>query len=448
MFRGQEVMGVRGESVLNKDLLLLSQKVTPGGIHSQRRQVDPPLSLVRAKGPHVWDSSGKQYIDFHAAFGAIILGHGDSRVVEGVRRGLEAVDLVGVGVTPAEVELSERLVAAVPCFDQVLLCNSGSEATLHAVRLARAVTGRSHVIKFQGAYHGTHDYLLRNSFPACLREAGAADPDPQAGVFASATEATLVCRYNDLESVRTVVDAYRERVCAIVVEPYGHNIGGAAPVPGFLEGLRTISSDIGALLVFDEVITGIRHGLGGYQAVSSVTPDVATLAKALGNGLPIGAIGGRREYMRRFNTDVAGDVLYSGTFNGGGGPVGAALGVIDALLDGTAYKHMASLAMRMREGLEGICKDAGVAAHISGFGGVFHTCFGPGPIKSQEDVSRNDLKLYQEFRRQMLARGVLDSGNPQTMRSAVSASHTAADIDTALEAARESLRAAVRVLGR
>jgi glutamate-1-semialdehyde 2,1-aminomutase len=142
----------------NNDLFQRSLKVTPGGIHSQRRQMSQPLSLVRAKGPHVWDSTGKQYIDLHAAYGAIILGHGDPDVIARVSRGLETLDLVGVGVTPAEVELSERLVDEVPCFEQVLLCNTGSEGTLHAVRLARAVTGRSRVLKFQGAYHGTHDY--------------------------------------------------------------------------------------------------------------------------------------------------------------------------------------------------------------------------------------------------------------------------------------------------
>jgi glutamate-1-semialdehyde 2,1-aminomutase len=361
---------------------------------------------------------------------------------------MEAVDLVGVGVTPGEVELSERLVAEVPCFDQVLLCNSGSEATLHAVRLARAVTGRWRVLKFQGCYHGTHDYLLSNAFPACLKEPGAVDPDPQAGVLPSATECTLVCRYNDLDSVRIVTEAYRNEICAIFVEPYAHNIGGAAPMPGFLEGLRRISREIGALLVFDEVITGIRHGLGGYQALSGITPDVATMAKALGNGLPIGAIGGKRDYMQHFNTDTAGDVLYSGTFNGGGGPVGAALATIDALADGSAYRHIAVLGARMRQGLQGIFRDAGLTAHVSGLGGVFHTFFAAGPVRNQEDISRNDVTLFTEFRRQMLLHGVLDNANTQAMRSCVSVCHTEADIDNALEAARKSVKAALLVLRR
>lgn len=430
------------------ELMQRSRKVSPGGIHSQRRQMSDPLSLVRAKGSRVWDSRGKQYVDFHCAYGAILLGHGVPELIARVSRGLETLDLVGVGVTPAEVELSERLVSEVPCFDQVLLCNTGSEATLHAVRLARAVTGRSRVLKFQGAYHGTHDYLLRNSFPACLRHADLEDPDPQAGILAAATEATLVCRYNDLESVDTVTENHAGEIAAIFVEPYAHNIGGAAPEPGFLEGLRKISDRIGALLVFDEVITGIRHSLGGYQALSGVTPDIATLAKALGNGLPIAAIGGKREYMQRFNTNLVGDVLYSGTFNGGGGPVAAALATIDALSDGKAHQRMASLGARMRQGLQAICNEAGVVAHVSGLGSVYHIFFAPGAVRNQEDIARNDVQLYTEFRRQMLMRGILESPNTQSLRSYITASHTEADIDSALQAARDSLQAARRALDR
>jgi glutamate-1-semialdehyde 2,1-aminomutase len=219
-------------------------------------------------------------------------------------------------------------------------------------------------------------------------------------------------------------------------------------MPGFLEGLRQISDKIGALLIFDEVITGIRHSLGGYQAISGVIPDIAVLAKALGNGLPIAAIGGKREFMQRFNTNRDGDVLYSGTFNGGGGPVGAALATIEALSDGSAHQRMASLGARMRQGLKGICDEAGVVANVSGFGSVYHIFFARGSVKSQEDIARNDVELYTEFRHQMLMRGVLESPNTQSLRSYISASHTGADIDRALAAARESLKAALRALRR
>jgi glutamate-1-semialdehyde 2,1-aminomutase len=417
--------------------------VTPGGIHSQRRQTEPPLTLVRASGSRVWDTNGKEYIDFHNAYGCIVLGHGDERLADNVAAAIKRLDLVGMGVTPAEVELSEKLVANVPCYDQVLLCNTGSEATLHAVRIARGTTGRQRVLKFQGAYHGTHDFLLSNHFAASLT-GGGTEPDPQAGVLPAAVEATLVCRYNDLDSVRTVVADYGDEIAAIVVEPYAHNIGGAAPLPGFLEGLRAIADEIGALLVFDEVITGIRHGLGGFQRACGVTPDVSTLAKALGNGQPIGAIGGRRRYMERFNTNTDGDVLYSGTFNGGGGPVAAALTTIERLAEPGAYERLTAMGDRMRSGLLEIFTDAGLDASTSGFGSVFHIMLGAGgPVVSQEDVSRNPIELYSEFRRQMLSRGILDAPETQGMRSYVNLSHTDDDIDTALAAAEVSIKAAL-----
>ncbi len=425
-----------------------SRRVSPGGIHSQRRQTDPPLCLTRAKGGRVWDSAGRQYVDFHNAYGCIVLGHGDARVNAAVGAALDELDLVGLGVTPAEVELAETLVSNVPCFEQVLLCNTGSEATLHAVRLARAVTGRSRVVKFQGAYHGTHDYLLSNSLAPSLR-GGGPNPDPQAGVFAAAVDATIVCRYNDLESVRTVAGEHPDEIAAIVVEPYGHNIGGAAPLPGFLEGLRLIADQVGAVLVFDEVITGIRHGLGGYQELSGVTPDVSTLAKALGNGLPIAAIGGRQDYMEQFNTSPSGQVLYSGTFNGGGGPVAAALATIEALSAPGSYERLADVGHRMRRGLRQIFADHEVTAQVTGIGSVFHLFFaGEGPVVSQEDVARNDTALYVEFRRQMMANGVLDTPETQGMRSYASLGHSDEDIDLALDAAAVSIKAALETVGR
>jgi glutamate-1-semialdehyde 2,1-aminomutase len=425
------------------DYIRRSELVTPGGIHSQRRQTDPPLCLVRAEGSHVWEASGKEYIDFHNAYGCMVLGHGNPRLIENVAAALRRLDLVGLGVTPAEVELSEKLVENVPCFEQVLLCNTGSEATLHAVRLARGVTGRKYVLKFQGAYHGTHDYLLSNELAPSLT-GGGSNPDPQAGVFPQAVGATLVSRYNDLDALATVVAEHGQEIAAIFVEPYAHNVGGAAPQPGFLEGLRRTADEIGALLVFDEVITGIRHGLGGYQAVSGVMPDLTTLAKALGNGLPIAAIGGRRQYMEHFNTSATGDVLYSGTFNGGGGPVAAALTTIELLSEDGAYEHMAAIGERMRAGLREIFAAHDVTASVSGIGSVFHILIGPGgPVVSQEDVSRNDVAVYSEFRRQMLSRGVLDTPETQAMRSYVSLAHTDEDVEHALSAAEASVQAAI-----
>ncbi len=426
-----------------EDMIRRSAQVTPGGIHSQRRQTEPALCLVRATGSHVWDAAGTEYVDFHNAYGCMILGHGDPRVAERVRTALLQLDLVGIGVTPAEVELSERLVASVPCFEQVLLCNSGSEATLHAVRLARGATGRRRVLKFQGAYHGTHDYLLSNRLARGLATNGP-QPEPPAGVLPEAIDATLVCRYNDLDSVAAVTADYGDEIAAIVVEPYGHNFGGAAPLPGFLEGLRETADRIGAVLVFDEVITGIRHGLGGYQAVAGVTPDLTTLAKALANGLPIAAVGGKRSLLEHFNTNPAGDVLYSGTFNGGGGPVAAALATLDILSEPGAYEHLMTIGDRLRNGLAAVFASHGVAASVTGYGSVFHVLFDAGgPARSYDDVARNDVAMYASYRSEMLAAGVLDAPETQALRSYVSLAHTEADVEFTLAAADSSIAAAL-----
>lgn len=423
-------------------------QVTPGGVHSQRRQTNPPLAVASARGPYVWDSDGRKYIDFQAAYGCTIIGHGDRRIAEAIFRGYQEVDLTGVGVTAGEVELAERLVEHVPSMEQVLLCNTGSEATMHAVRLARGVTGRTKVVKFQGAYHGTHDYLLSNDLAPELNLEGGDDPDPQLGVLPAAVAETIVCRYNDLDSVSTIFDAYGDEVAAVFVEPYAHNIGGAAPQPGFLEGLRTVCDARGALLVFDEVITGIRHGLGGYQAIAGVTPDLTTMAKALANGVPVGAMGGRAEFMTAFNTGESGKVLYSGTFNGNGPAVRAALTTMDILSEPGAYEHIAKLGDRMRAGLETIFARAGVEAWFGGLNGVFHTMVGPGPVTCQDDLAKQDETLYFEYRRQMLLNGVLDSPNAQAMRSHITLSHSDTDIDNALAAAEKSITDALRAVGR
>lgn len=429
----------------SKELLAHASRVAPGGVNSCRRMTQPPLCLSGGRGATVTDVDGREYLDYHAAYGAIVLGHAHPHVVERVTKAIRGDDLAGVGTTPGEVLLAERLVEHVPSFDQVLLCNSGSEATMHAVRLARAVTGRERILKFQGCYHGFHDYLLRNSLDPCVDGRGdALDPDVSVGILQAAHDATVVCRYNDLESVRRAFAAYAGQIAAVVVEPFGHNLPGVAPVAGFLEGLRSIADEDRALLVFDEVIAGIRHGLGGYQAVCGVTPDLCTLAKALGNGFPIGAVGGRRALMEQYNTHPDGRVFFAGTYNGGAAAVAAALATLDTLAEPGAYEHLFRLGARMREGLARIFEEQGLDFHVGGFGSLFQVCFAPPPIRSFDDARRHDSELFLEYRRQMLSRGVLESMNVNAMRSHVSLSHTDADVERTLEASSEAISEALR----
>jgi glutamate-1-semialdehyde 2,1-aminomutase len=421
-------------------LLDEAARVIPGGVNTCRRRSEPRLCFARGAGAHLWDLDGREYIDYHAAYGAVFLGHSHPAVCARVAEAMRDTVLFGVGVTEAEVELARKIAEHVPSVEQSVVCNSGSEATYHAIRLARGVTGRELIVKFQGCYDGFHDYVLRNvlSAPGAV---GRRDPH-SAGMLAAAVDATLVCRFNDLADVEDEFAAHPDRIAAVIVEPVAHNSPGLLPLPGFLEGLRALCDREGALLIFDEVITGFRHHIGGYQAVCGVLPDLTTLGKAIGNGFPIAALGGPARYLERFTTNPDGDVHYGGTYNGNAVGVEAALATIAELEDGSVHEHVFRLGARMRSGLEEIAARAGVPAVVGGFGSLFVLCFMEGPLRSYEDVLRNDTELFLRYRRELVARGVFEM--PESLgRSHISAAHTDDDIDRSLEAAEEALRAAL-----
>jgi glutamate-1-semialdehyde 2,1-aminomutase len=426
-------------------LLETAAEVIPGGVNTCRRRSEPRLCFRRGAGAYLEDLDGNRFLDYHAAYGAIFLGHSHPAVTARVAQAIEQTVLFGVGVTEAEVALARKIAHHVPSVEQVVACNSGSEATYHAIRLARGVTGRQKLIKFQGCYDGFHDYVLRNVLSRPER-VGRRDPH-SAGMLEAAVDATLVCRYNDLDDVRATLERHGEDVAAIIVEPVAHNSPGLLPRPGFLEGLRTLCDDTGALLIFDEVITGFRHHIGGYQAICGVHPDLTTLGKAIANGFPLAAIGGRREHMERFNTTAGGDVHFGGTYNGNAVAVEAGLATIEHLEDGRVHERVFALGERMRRGLREVAARVGVPAVVGGFGSLFVLCFMDGPLETYEDVLRNDDALFGRYRRELIKRGVFEM--PESLgRSHIGASHTADDIDRSLTAAEEALRAAVDALAR
>jgi glutamate-1-semialdehyde 2,1-aminomutase len=426
-------------------LLEAAAEVIPGGVNTCRRRSEPRLCFRRGAGAYLEDLDGRRFIDYHAAYGAIFLGHSHPVVNRRVARAIEQTVLFGVGVTEAEVALARKLVEHIPSVEQAVVCNSGSEATYHAIRLARGVTGRQKIVKFQGCYNGFHDYVLRNVLSRPER-VGRRDPH-SAGMLEAAIDATLVCRYNDLEDVRATLERHAEDVAAIMVEPVAHNSPGLKPRPGFLEGLRALCDATGALLVFDEVITGFRHDLGGYQKLAGVNPDLTTLGKAIANGFPLAAIGGRREHLERFTTTAHGDVHFGGTYNGNAAAVEAGLATIEQLEDGRVHEHVFALGERMRSGLAEVADRIGVPAVVGGFGSLFVLCFMDGPLEAYEDALRNDEALFGRYRRELIARGVFEM--PESLgRSHISAAHTADDVDRSLEAAEEALRAAVDALAR
>ncbi|ACZ42871.1 aminotransferase class-III [Thermobaculum terrenum ATCC BAA-798] len=406
----------------------------PGGVNSNNRALPWPMAIVRAEGAYFYDADGNRYLDYHAAFGPIILGHNHPAVNAAVREAMERVDLVGTAVTDLEVLLAEKISEHVPSAEMVALCNSGSEATYLAIRLARAVTGRPSIVKFQGTYHGWHDAVAMNVISPPER-IGRKDPLSQ-GMLQEEIDHTFVLPFNNLEAVGELMDSRSDEIAAVIVEVIPHNIGCVMPKEGFLEGLRTITHANGSLLIFDEVVTGFRHDLGGYQRICGVTPDLSTFAKAMANGYPIAALVGKAEYMERLAP--GGGVFFAGTFNGTPSSVAAALATIRELEVGGVHEHCFQLAEMAANGLQEIASELGIVMTVARFGSVFVPYFMEGPIESYEDLLRNDTERDIWFRRSMCEHGVFML--PTALkRNHVGAAHTEADIAMTLEIARQVL---------
>jgi glutamate-1-semialdehyde 2,1-aminomutase len=413
------------------DLAARAAAVIPGGVNSGQRRVPglEDLVVTATSGATFTDAEGRTYTDYHAAFGPPLLGHNDPDVDAAVAATARSVGLMGVGVTPVEIELAERLCELVPSIERVLLTETGSEATFHAIRVARAATGRRHVIKFQGCYHGWHDAVAMNviSLP---ENVGRRDPLSK-GVLPEVTEATIVCRFNDADDVERALTDHD--VAAIILEPIPHNIGAVLPVEGFLERLRELATKHGTVLIFDEVITGFRHALGGYQSIAGVTPDLTTLGKAMGNGWPISALGGSAELMDMFSTTPGRPAFFAGTFNGHPPTAAAALATIEKLQREPVHEHVFALGERTRRGLEELYGRLGIPAVVSGFGSVFLTYFLEGPVRSYDDLLENDVELFVGYRRELMKQGVFEL--PLNLkRSHFSYAHTDTDVDRLLEA--------------
>lgn len=413
----------------------------PGGVNTGMRALEPALAFARAQGQYLWDADGKKYLDFHAAFGPTLLGHADPEVGEAVARATETLDLVGVGVSEIETALAEKVVYHVPSAEKVLFCNSGSEATFHAIRLARAVTGRRVLVKFQGCYHGWHDYIAANVISA-PDKVGQMDPI-SAGMPSQALEELVVLPFNDPAAFEEAARTIGDRLAAVILEPIIHTIGCVVATEEFLATLRRVTRELGAVLIFDEVVTGFRHHLGGYQAISGVTPDLTTMGKAIANGYPLAAVAGRAELMDRFNTRIGGDVMFGGTFNGHPMAMAAAMATIERLEDSSIHRKLYRLGERMRAGLVDINQRLGLEAQPTSFGSVFVNYFTPMPVRSFDDALKNDAERYVRFHLGMIDRGFFML--PLNLkRNHISAAHTDEDIDRALEAAEDTLRELVR----
>ena len=419
----------------SEELFARAQRVIPGGVNSPVRAFkavggSPPF-IVWGEGARVRDADGRTYIDYLASWGPLILGHTHPEVVQAVR----AAALLGTSYgapCPAEVELAERVNRLVPSMEKVRFVSSGTEAAMSALRLARGFTGRNKILKFEGCYHGHADSLLvaAGSGVATLGIPGSPGVPP--GTVAD----TLTAPYNDVRAVEEVASVHGRDLAAIIVEPVAGNMGCVPPASGYLESLREITRRAGALLVFDEVITGFRLGLGGAQAHYRITPDLTCLGKIIGGGLPVGAYGGRADIMGRVAPE--GPVYQAGTLSGNPLAMAAGCAALDALQAPGVYPRLAALTSRLTDGLASAAKAASVEVTINRVASMFTMFFCRGPVTDYASAKASDTARFARFFHGMLRRGVYLP--PAQFEAAfVSLAHTELDVDNTLRAAREAL---------
>lgn len=428
----------------SRELFERASRVLPGGVLSPVRGVgafDPyPIYMTRGEGAYLFDVDGNRYIDLVLGLGPIILGHNDPAVVAAVSEQIRQGSLFAT-CTPLEVEVAERICRMAPGIDMVRFTNSGTESTMHAMRLARGFTGRSKILKFEGHFHGNHDQVLLNINPPFRSDGEAIEPFPVGRGIPPAHYSTMILApWNDIEAVAEAIERHRDDLAAVMLEPVMANKGFIPPEPGYLEALRELTSRHGILLIFDEVVTGFRLRPGGAQELFSIRADLTTYAKAMANGATIGAFGGRADIMALLGTT---EVRHAGTYNGGLVPLAATGATLDRLSDegGAVYRHLDDLGHRLRSGLRSLIERAGLAAIVQGEGSMMQLYFTSRErIRSYQDVRDLDGEAYRRFAIEMIGRGVLIHPDPYE-HWFLSAAHTHEDIDDVLAAAEASFAA-------
>jgi glutamate-1-semialdehyde 2,1-aminomutase len=413
------------------------KKVLVGGVNSPVRSFrsvgGTPLVVDHAAGARLYDADGREYIDYVCSWGALILGHAHPDIVAAIAD--QARKGTSYGMTsPLEAELGEQIIRALPSIERIRFVSSGTEATMSAVRVARGFTKRDLVLKFEGCYHGHSDSFLVEAGSG-LATFGISS---SAGVPEALAKLTLNAPYNDLDAVEEIFAKHAGKIAAVIVEPVAANMGVAPPTFGFLEGLREITERDGALLIFDEVITGFRIGYGGAQKLFNIRPDLTTLGKIIGGGLPVAAYGGRRDIMEM--VAPLGPVYQAGTLSGNPLAMRAGLATLPKLEAPNFYDQLSRKSGRLGEGLREALQESGTTGHVSVAGSLLTLFFAPGAVLDYADAKKSDTARFGAFFNEMLARGVF---LPPSQFEAlfVSAAHTESDIERTIEAARESLKA-------
>jgi glutamate-1-semialdehyde 2,1-aminomutase len=412
-------------------------RVIPGGVNSPARAFgavggEPPF-IARAEGPYLYDIDGHEYIDYVGSWGPMILGHGHPDVHAAVASALERGSSFGAP-TVREVEIAEAVVEAVPSTEKVRFVSSGTEASMSAVRLARGVTGRDKVVKMTGHYHGHVDALLVQAGSAATTLGTPNSP----GVTPGATQDTILCPFNDAQAVADAFARHPGQIAAVLLEPVAGNMGLVPPRAGYLESLRALTKKEGALLIFDEVMTGFRLAFGGAQALYGVTPDLTVLGKIVGGGLPAAAYGASAAIMDHISP--VGPIYQAGTLSGNPLAMAAGLSTLRILRDESPYEQLDALTSRLEKGLRRAAGDAGIPHVVQRVGSMITLFFNPEPVHNYEEAKRSDTKLFARFFWEMLARGVYLPCS-QFEAAFVSTAHTEEHIDQTIAAAEDALRA-------
>ena len=419
----------------SSDLFARAQKILVGGVDSPVRAFravgGEPLIIDRARGSRITAVDGREFIDYVCSWGALILGHADPDVVAAVAD--QAARGTSYGLTsPLEVDLGERIAAAIPSIERIRFVSSGTEAAMSAIRLARGFTKRDLILKFEGGYHGHADSFLSEAGSGLATLGIAASP----GVPAELAALTLNAPYNDAAAVEQIFARHAGRIAAIIVEPVAANMGVVPPAPGFLESLRRITERDGSLLIFDEVITGFRLIYGGAQSVFGVRPDLTILGKIIGGGLPVAAYGGRREIMEM--VAPLGPVYQAGTLSGNPLAMRAGLASLAKLTARDFYEGLSRKAERLAAGLREALRESGIPGHINATGSLITLFFAGAPIRNYADAKTSDTTRFATFFREMLSRGIFLAPS-QFEALFVSAAHTDDDLTRTVAATRASL---------
>jgi glutamate-1-semialdehyde 2,1-aminomutase len=422
----------------NETLFERAQRFIPGGVNSPVRAFravgGAPRFFARASGPHLWDAEGKRYIDYVGSWGPMLAGHTHPAVVEAVHEAASRALSFGAP-TEAEVEMAEMLCRLVPSLELVRLVSSGTEATMTAIRLARGHTGRSLIVKFEGCYHGHADALLVKAGSGALTFGNPSS----AGVPADTAAHTMVLDYNDTRQLQSLFAQQGSQVAAVIVEPVAGNMNLVLPAPGFLETLRELCTRHGAVLIFDEVMTGFRVALGGAQARFGIRPDLTTLGKVIGGGMPVGAVGGRREIMEKLAP--LGPVYQAGTLSGNPVAVAAGLATLKIVEEKGFVEKVEATTRALVEGLMAEAKRAGVTFSAQSIGSMFGVYFRAAPPRGFAEVMQCDRERFNRFFHAMLEQGVYLA--PSAYEAGfVSGAHGQAELDATFKAAAAAFRAA------